>query len=181
MSESLFTLAIQQQCEHLLAIRKSGDWRRDAASFDIYCKKRWSLSKTRAKLLCDFAKFCQMAREEHMKLPDSPDNVRPLLSLPQRCWLDVWTMVLDYSREPVGAAALSAIFDHLGIVSRNRVPSWILNGKRVRKAAETIAGLGDGTELVDDIGPQGLGKHWDKAVKVVIDADNAKADERGRP
>lgn len=179
MSESLFALAIRQQCEHLLAIRKSGDWRRDATSFDTYCKKRWSLSKTRAKLLCDFAVFCRMAQDSYMRVPDSPDNIRPLLALPQRRWLDVWTMVLDYAREPVSASSLSAILDHLGIVSRNRMPSWILNGKRVRKAAETLADLGDGEKLVDEIGPQGLGQKWDKAVKVVIEADQRKWDERG--
>jgi len=180
MSEQLLGTAYQQLCEHLLAIRKSGEWRTEAVSFDTYVKLRWSISKTRAKLLCDFAAFCQMARKDYLRVPDSPDNIKPILALPHKHWVATWKLCCDYADgKPINASHCQATMDHFGVVARKRIPDYILNRKQVRKAAATMAAFKDGEKLADQVGVEGLGKHWKEAVRVTIEADQFAYDERG--
>ena len=113
MSEQLLGTAYQQLCEHLLAIRKSGEWRTEAVNFDTYVKLRWSISKTRAKLLCDFAAFCQMARKDYLRVPDAPENIKPILDLTHGKWMGVWRLCIDYADgKPINAQSCQAIMDH---------------------------------------------------------------------
>src|SRR5690606_23429296 len=89
-------------CDSLLALRKSGDWKDWYETWEAYCKERWGLSKTRAKLMCDFAKFRQMCEAEMMStLPDTPEQVKDLLALPQKQWLDTWELVLNDNKPPI--------------------------------------------------------------------------------
>lgn len=168
-------IAWQQLCETLLAIRKSREWAPEFISFEAYVVGRWALSKTRAKLFCDFAKFCAMARAEYLPLPISPDTVTPVLRLQQSRWMEVWAICSSYDAKTKNE--IQSLLAHLGIGNSKRIPQYILNGRRVRKAAETLAEFNDGEKLVDEIGPDALGKNWDEAVRVTIDADQAKMDE----
>jgi len=174
MNEQFFASANLQMCEHLAAIRKSGDWHHYAASFDVYVQLRWSLSKTRAKLLCDFAKFCKMVGQEKLKIPGSPENVRPILMLPQKRWLEIWAICINYADGPINAKHCTATMEQFGFIARKKIPEKILNSRRVRHAAKTMAQFKDGEALVEQVGVKGLGGDWDMAVRVTIDADQAK-------
>ena len=179
MNEQLLESSILQMCEHLRAIRKSGDWRSDTATFAEYAQDHWSLSKTRAKLMCDFATFASMVRSENLHMPRSPECVKPILELAQKYWLDVWRICLQYSDgRPINAKYCLATMDQFGFVARKRIPDKILKGRKVRRAAKTLAEIEDGEALVDEIGPSGLGHDWDMAVRVAIDADQAKRNKR---
>jgi hypothetical protein len=177
MSEALFSASWQSLCDQLLSIRKSRDWKRTHSTFDDYVVDVWAISKSRAKLLCHYSIFCRMCRDEFLRIPASPDVIAPLLKLPQGRWLDTWRMCIDYNVRT--AKSMTALFENFGIGGNKRTPQWVLNGHRVRKAAKTLAELGDGGKLVDEIGAKGLGRDWDAAVSVVIDADTARMDERG--
>lgn len=180
MTDQLMTGAWQQLADNLLSIRRSGGWRRPGVrSFEDYAARRWSLSKSRAALLCDFATFCGMCRRHMLPLPDSPDNIKPILELRKRDWADVWAMCVQH--HAVNAKDYQALLAHLGIISRRKIPPSVLKTKKVRKAVETMAGLQDGEALVDEIGPDGLGPKWDDAVKVVIDADQERMNINGGP
>lgn len=114
-----------------------------------------------------------------MPLPDSPENIAPLLGLPQKRWMDVWQMYRQFATGPTTASSCQAFLDHFGQGRRKKIPLHILHGKQVRKAAETLASLGDGEALVEEIGPRGLGSKWDEAVRTVIDADQARMNKLG--
>lgn len=183
MNADLLTQSYRDYCETLLAIRRSGEWKEHATTFDDYAKLRWSLSKTRAKLLCDFAKLIGLCRKEGLPLPDTPENVKPLLSLAQKHWLDVWRLVLDCTGASmnggpkiINAASVQAVMDRFGIVAHKKLPEHVLKGQRVRRAAKTMAEIGDGEALVGQVGKRGLGKYWDDGVRVVIEADQARMD-----
>lgn len=174
MTESLIGAAWLQLCGHLLSVRRTGSWKAHASSFDLYVQQRWSLSKTRAKLMCDFAKFCSLARENLLRIPDSPDNIKPVLELPHRRWMDAWRVCVNYAEGPINAAHCQATLSQFGFIVRKRLPEHVLNGQRLRKAAKSLANLGDGEKVAEQLGPRGFGKDWDKAVEVVIDADQTK-------
>lgn len=178
MSESLLSAGWHQVADNLLAIRRSGSWREDCASFDVYVVKHWSLSKSRAKALCQFSTFCAMCRDLHLPVPSSPDNIMPILKLKQRGWIDTWRICLDLAEgKAVNATHCKATMDYYGIGIKYRCPPAILKARKLRKATNVMADMGDGEKLVEEIGRDGLGANWDAAVEVMIDADQAKMNE----
>ncbi len=178
MNEALLASCYLQLCDHLLAIRKSGDWREYAPSFDYYVQRRWSLSKTRAKLLCDFSKFCAMSRDEFLRIPDAPENIKPILSLPHKEWMFTWKLVLSQNDGHINHKNCTAVMEFYGIGIRRRIPAEVLQGRKVRKAAKILAEIPDGEKVVEEIGVPALGGDWDMAVRVAIDMDQAKMDKR---
>lgn len=181
MNEQLLASHYERMCETLWAIKKSGDWKATCSSFDIYVSRRWSLSKTRAKLLCNFAEFVADCRKEYLRIPDAPENVKPILALAKKHWLDAWRLCVHYADGPINADHCEATLDHFGMYARKKLPPHVLNGQRVRRAAKTMAEFEDGEKLVTQIGADGLGRKWDDAVRVVIDADQARMNARGKP
>ena len=180
LNEDLLRCSYHQMCDHMLVIQKLGDWKHKFSSFGEYAEYRWSLSKTRAKLFTDFAKFCRKVEAEGWKLPDTPDNIQPVLNLPQKRWVEAWELCLAHANGTINKKHCLATLDHYGLIARRKIPPHILKARQVRKAAETMAGFEDGEKLVDDIGPKALGKNWDKAVAVTIDADQARMDRDER-
>lgn len=175
MNEQLLADSYRSYCETLLAIRQSGDWKDWFDDWGVYVESRWGLSKSRAKLLCDFAKLRNLALlQGFATLPDTPEQCKPLLALPQKQWLETWELVCDYCKPPITAANVAGCLEHFGIFANKRIPPDVLKGMRVRRAAKTLAEVGNGEQLVGEIGPRGLGKNWNKAVEVVIDADQAR-------
>lgn len=179
MSDQLLAAAWEQVCTNLWAIRQSRAWMLESASWEAYCRKRWSLTKTQAKLYVNFAKFCTMCREAYLPVPESPDNVKPILALTHKRWLSTWKICLDYSDGPVNASHCDATMQQFSIISRKRIPAKVLESKRVQKAAEIMASFGDGERLVDQVGVNGLGTKWKDGVRVTIEADEAAMSERG--
>lgn len=180
MSEPFVQAGWEQVASNLLAIRQSRSWQSEAVSWEHYCKQRWSLSKTRAKLLCNFAKLCAECRKEYLHVPDSPDNVAPILALSHKRWLEAYRVCLDYAKgKPLNAEHCRSIMEHFGIVAHKRVPDFVLKKKRVQKAASTMASFGDGEKLVDEIGAESLGKKWKDGVRVMIEADQAAWSDSG--
>lgn len=185
MNEQLLGAAWQQVCDNLLALRKSRVWRSSHASFNDYAAERWKLSKTRAKLYCDFSTFCAMCRDEFKPVPDCPDNVQPILGLAQKDWIYAYQLCLDKSKDENGFRFTEMTHKHIldtlsfyGIGIRRRVPEIVLKARKVRAAAKTMAEMGDGEKLVEDIGAAALGHDWDMAVAVTIDADQAKMNKK---
>ncbi len=181
MNEELMTSSYVTYCQNLLALRKSGDWRSWHETWDDYVKIRWGLSKSRAKLVCDFAKFLGMCEAELFgTLPETPEQVKALLALPQKQWLETWELVLSVCKLPVTPQNVESAMQHFHIFAHKRMSPDALKAIRVRRAAKTMAEMNDGTKLVAEIGGKALGKNWNKAVEVVIDADQARLDERAR-
>lgn len=171
MSEQFLSASIREYCEHLLALRKSRDWSADWETFDDYVKARWSLSKTRAKRYCHFALFCRMAEAAKLPIPDSPDNIAPILSLAQKRWMHAWEIV--YSEGPVNELRCKAVLAHYGFVLHKRIPENVKLRNDVKKATKTLAEIRDGEALVDKLGPN-LGHDWDMAGHVWIEADQKR-------
>lgn len=168
-------------CETLLAIRKSREWRDWHETWDEYVTLRWSMSKSRAKLLCDFASLREMCHVELFgTLPETPDAVKPLLALPRKQWLEVWELVVNYCKHPITASAVEATMQHFHIYANKKLSPEALKAIRVRRAAKVMAEMHDGEKLVSEIGGRALGKNWGKAVEVVISADQARLNEQAR-
>jgi hypothetical protein len=181
VNEQLLVDHYATYCETLLAIRKSGDWREWHETWDEYVVKRWSISKSRAKLLCNFAKFRRMARDElYGTLPETAEQVRPILALSHRLWLEVWELCVCYADGPINARHCEGVMMHFGINARKKLSPDAIKAIRVRRAAKTMAEMKDGQALVTEIGGRALGKNWNKAVEVVIDADQARLDGIGQ-
>lgn len=175
MNEDLMVTEYVNYCRSLLALRKSGDWKAWHETWEDYVASRWGLSKTRAKLLCAFARFRELAESElFITLPETPEQVRHVLALPQKQWLETWELVLSFCSLPIRPANVEAAMQHFHIYANKRVPPDVLKAQRVRRAAKTLADVGDGEQLVNEIGARALGKNWNKAVEVVIDADQAR-------
>lgn len=175
MNEEMLSAAYVSYCETLLAIRKSGDWKDWHDTWDDYVQRRWSMSKSRAKLLCDFAKFRNMALDELFgTLPESPEQVKSILALPQKRWLEVWELVIGDNKLPITAANVESTMLRFHIYAHKKLSPEAVKAIRVRRAAKTMAEMNDGTQLVGEIGGKALGKNWTKAVEVVIDADQAR-------
>jgi hypothetical protein len=175
MNEQLLEASYVAYCENLLALRKSGDWKAWHETWEEYAKSRWGLSKARWKLLCAFVKLRAMCEAELLAtLPESPEQVKGLLALPQKQWLDTWELVLNYCVPPVLPQNVVSAMEHFHIYAHKTLPPEVLKAIRVRRAAKTMAEMNDGTKLVGEIGGKALGKNWNKAVEVVIDADNER-------
>jgi hypothetical protein len=175
MNEDLMVTEYVRYCESLLALRKSGDWKDWHETWDEYVVKRWGLSKARAKLVCDFAKFRQMLQAELFgTLPDTPEQVKALLALPQKQWLETWELVLQDNRLPITPQNVESTMQRFHIFAHKTLSPEAKKAIRVRRAAKTMAEMQDGTKLVGEIGGKALGKNWTKAVEVVIDADQAR-------
>ena len=175
MNEQLLETSYVNYCETLLAIRKSREWSVWALTWEEYVTKRLSMSKTRAKLLCDVAKFRAMCRAELFTiLPETPENVRPILSLPQKAWIEIWELVVSCATGPINAKHCEAVMQRFNVYSRKKIPPDVLAGMRLRRAAKTMAGFEDGEKVAGQVGKNGFGKIWDDAVRVTIDADQAK-------
>ena len=166
MNDDFISGAWQTLCDGYVAERKQHG--------EAYVMSRWSLSKSRLNLFTKFSKFCRMCRDEGLAAPLSPDIAAPVLRLPQKRWMDTWNMC--YQRSADTAQSIQSLMDHVGINTRKRPPDHVVKRNRVRKASQTLAEIGDGEALVDQIGPHGLGKQWPDAVRVVIDADQARMD-----
>lgn len=180
MNEQLLTSYYADYCETLLAIRRSGEWKDWSGTWEEYVGKRWSLSKSRAKLLCQFAKLRAMCHVEHMRLPETPEQVKAILALPQKQWLETWDLVTATAgKDLVNAAHVDAVMTRFHIYARKRLSPEAMKAIRVRRAAKTMAEMEDGERLVGEIGGKALGKNWNKAVEVVIEADQARLNERG--
>lgn len=180
MNEDLMVTEYVRYCDSLLALRKSGDWKSWHDTWEEYVSSRWGLSKTRAKLICDFAKFREMAEAELFgTLPETPEQVRAVLALPQKQWLETWELVLSYCSLPIRPTNVEAALQNFHIYANKRVPPDVLKAMRVRRAAKTLAGMESGEQLVQEIGARALGKNWNKAVEVVIDADNERRNLNG--
>lgn len=175
MNEQLLENAYAAYCQELFALRKSGDWKAWHDDWADYVKKRWGLSKSRAKLLCDFAQFRGMCEAELFgTLPETPEQVKALLALPKKRWLETWEMILSICKLPILPQNVESAMEHFGIYANKKLPPDALKAIRVRRASKTLADVGSGEQLVQDIGPRALGKHFDKAVEVVIDAHQAR-------
>lgn len=179
MNEQLLAAAWQQVCDNLLVLRKSKVWRSTHSCFNDYVIEVWCLSKTRAKLYCDFSTFSAMCRAEYLKVPTSPDVVKPILELPMKRWIETWIICIDKAGCNPDNKSIRATMDFFGIGVRRRVPKSVLKTRKVRAAAKTLAEMGDGEKLVEEIGPAGLGHDWDMGLRVAIDADQAKMNKRG--
>jgi hypothetical protein len=182
MNEQMLVAGYVTYCETLLAIRHSGDWKDWCSTWNEYVVQRWSISKSRAKTLCDFAKFRRMALDEMFHtLPETPENVKPILALPQKQWLDVWQLVIDCAdSKPINAQHCESTMLRFHIYANKNLSPEAAKAIKVRRAAKTMAEMNNGTELVNEIGGRALGKNWTKAVEVVIDADQARLDGVGQ-
>lgn len=164
-------------CLNLLALRKSDDWKAWHETWDDYVKVRWGLSKSRAKLLCGFARLRGMCEAEgYGVLPESPEQVKELLALPQKLWLETWELVLNYCKPPIMPHNIEGVMQHANLYAHKKLSPEAMKAIRVRRAAKTMSEMNNGTALVHEIGGKALGKNWNKAVEVVIDADNARRD-----
>jgi hypothetical protein len=175
MNEQLLEGAYSDYCKTLCAIRKSGDWKAWHDDWSEYCKKRWGLSKSRAKALVSFSKFRDMCEAELFgTLPETPEQVKPILALPRKKWLETWEMVLGVCKLPITPHNVESALEHFGIYANKKLSPNALKAIRVRRAAKTMAEMVDGEKLVNEIGGRALGKNWNKAVEVVIEADQAR-------
>ena len=176
MDEELLESLWLQLADQIRVIRDSRQWIGEGGTWDVYCRNRWSISKSRANLLYKFSKFAAMVRETDLPAPSSPDNVAPILQLTQKRWVDCYRYCVNFNRpESLNAERCKAAIEHAGVSIRRRVPPHVLKSSRVKKCAETLAALEDGEKLVEEIGANGFGDAWDKAVKIVIDADQKRS------
>ena len=94
MSQALLTSSYLSYCENLHSIHHNSWYKPEFESFDAFAASL-SLSKARAKLIINFVNFRLMAENEGMRMPTSPEQVRSLLSMPRKRWLEIWELVLD--------------------------------------------------------------------------------------
>lgn len=173
MDEQLLRDAAHDYAVTLLAIARTFKKRAD---FYEHCANRYSLSKTRAALLCHFAEFNAMCREAEVTRPDHPENVAPILSLPKKQWLDAWEIVCSMQQwKDLNAKNVKACMDRMGIAPK-RTPKHIIERMKIQRAAKTFAEIDDGQKLANVLGPKGFGRNWDGAVHNVIEADQARMD-----
>lgn len=182
MNESLLAEAIRDYCTELLALKKSGDWQLEHPSFEDYCQRRWSLSKTRVKLLLAFAAFCAMCRDAALPLPTSPENVAPVLRLQKARWLDGWRLVVNYAGVgPINAAHCESTLQHFGLYARKRPPEHVVEAGKVRRSFRSLASVKDPEGLVEKIGPRGLGRDVDAGFHNAVEIFEAKMNHARNP
>lgn len=179
MNEQLLGSAYVSYCESLLALKRSGDWKAWFESWDEYVKARWGLSKSRAKLLCAFIKLRTLLEAELFgTLPETPEQVKSILALPQKQWLETWELVINDNKLPISPQNVDSTLERFHIYPHKKLSPEAVKAIRVRRAAKTLASMNNGTELVAEIGGRALGKNWNKAVEVIIEADQARLDEQ---
>src|SRR5687767_11380497 len=123
MNEGLMVSEYVRYCGALLALRKSGDWKAWHETWDEYVKSRWGLSKSRAKLLCAFARFYDMCEAELFgTLPESPEQVKAILALPQKKWLEAWEFVLNDNTLPILPQNVESTLARFGIFANKKIP-----------------------------------------------------------
>jgi hypothetical protein len=115
---------------------------------------------------------------QYAVLPETPEQVKELLALPQKQWLETWDLVLDDNQPPILPRNVESTLQRFAIFAHKKLSPEALKAIRVRRAAKTMAEMKSGTELVSEIGGRALGVNWTKAVEVVIDADQARLNER---
>jgi hypothetical protein len=177
-SEAMLESAYATYCQTLCSLRKSGEWKAWHEDWSEYCKQRWGLSKSRAKALAHFAKFRDMCEAELFgTLPETPEQVKPIMALPQKKWLETWEMVLGVCKFPITPQNVESALQHFGIYANKRLSPEARKAIRLRRAAKTMAEAGEGSAVVSQIGGRALGKRWDAAVKFVIDADQERMNQ----
>jgi hypothetical protein len=110
-------------------------------------------------------------------LPSTPEQVKEILALPQKDWLETWTLVLQDNSLPIRPANVESTMQRFHIYAHKTLSPEAKKAIRVRRAAKTMAEMQDGVKLVNEIGGRALGKNWNKAVEVVIDADQERMNE----
>lgn len=165
MNEDLYFSAVYQLCEQLVVIRKERLWERDHVDFFAYAKKRLGLSKTRTRLLLNFAHFAAMCREARTKLPDSPECVQAVLSLPKKSWLDAWTYCVDCAEGPITYDHCVATLERFGFVRNKKLPRNVLDAMAAKRAEKALAAIED----VENV--KRTGTEWDKAIYNAIEID----------
>jgi hypothetical protein len=179
MNEQILESAYASYCESLLALKRSGDWKPRHKTWEDYAKARLGLSKSRAKLLCGFAKFRALLEAELFgTLPESPEQVKALLALPQRQWVEAWELVITDNGAPISPQNVDSTLQRFHLYAHKKLAPDVVKAIRVRRAAKVMAEMQNGTELVGEIGGRALGVNWTKAVEVIIDADQARLDEQ---
>lgn len=180
MTELLLTGSLIAYCENLIAIRRDGNWKRQHKTFESYALDRWGLSKARSSLLCNFVRLRGLLKDELFGLlPETPEQVRTLVKLPRIKWAEAWQFVLDDNgKPPITPQNVESTLSRFGLGRHKILSPEAKKAIRVRRAAKVIAECEDGAKLVGEIGARALGKSWEKAVEVVIDADTARMNER---
>jgi hypothetical protein len=180
VNEQILASSYVSYCESLLALKRSGDWKAWFESWDEYVKARWGLSKSRAKQICAFIKMRQLFHEETFGfgwLPETPEQVKSILALPQKQWLETWELVLNDNALPISPQNVDSTLERFHIYPHKKLSPEALKAIRVRRAAKTMAEMNNGAELVAEIGGRALGTNWQRAVAVVIEADEARMNE----
>lgn len=181
MNEQILESNYVAYCESLYGLRRGGEWKAWHETWDGYVRERWGLSKSRAKLICAFIKMRSMLHDQTFgfgTLPQTPEQVKSILALPQKQWLETWDLVLNDNKPPISPGNVDSTLQRFHIFPHKKLSPEALKAIRVRRAAKVMAEMSNGTELVDEIGGRALGKNWVKAVEVVIDADQARLNER---
>lgn len=168
----MYFVACHQMAEQLTAIRKEGLWEHDHADFFDYAKKRFGLSKTRTKSLLNFAHFAAMCREARMRLPDAPECVQRILSLPRKSWLEAWRLCLDHADGPITAGHVEATLELFNMGGRKKLPQNVLDSMAAKRAEKALAGISD----VENV--KRTGSDWDKAIHTAIEIDQRRMDRR---
>jgi hypothetical protein len=182
MNEHLLATAYLRYCEHLVALKKSGDWKAQHESWDVYVQRRWGMSKSRAKLLCGFVKFRALLEAELVDvMPETPEQVKEILALPQHQWVETWLLVLNYCKPPITPGNVVSCLQHFKVYARKALSPTVRKAIRVRRAARTMSEMENGSDLVSEIGSKALGANWDDAVRVTIEADQARMDAQTSP
>jgi hypothetical protein len=182
MNEQLLTGSLIAYCETVLAIKREGSWKRQFKTFEQYALARWGLSKPRASLLCNFVRLRGLLKDELFGLlPETPEQVKALVRLPRVKWAEAWQFVLDDNgRPPITPQNVESTLSRFGLSGHKVLSPEAKKAIRLRRAAKVIADCEDGTQLVQEIGARGLGKNWDSAVRVTIEADQARMDQLER-
>lgn len=172
MNEDLFGSANYTLCQNLLALKKDDEWQRDHGDFYAYTKKRWGLSKTRTKLLLAFVHFVTMAREARMRLPESPENVAPVLNLPQKLWLVAWEYCVTCAEGPITLSHVQATLARFGLISRKKLPPEVMDNMRAKRAAKNLAEI----ENVENV--KSVSNDWEAGVHNMIEIDQQRMNRR---
>lgn len=86
------------QC--LAHIRDRRLYRREFATFEEYCRRRWDMSKIHAyRLLHGAAVRSELSRQGISPLPDAESQVRPLTNLPAKQQSQAWIRAVERAKD----------------------------------------------------------------------------------